>query len=146
MLSEIPQVLLDYIDGLKRHDVDGIAETVSDDVAFITPTRRITKEPFLQMLRAIYTGFPDWHYRHDPPELRGDSVAVRWHQRGTHTGTFDMPGMAPIMATGRMVQIPAQYFAYRVRDGKIIEICPEPIPGGAPGGILSQIGVSSPPL
>ena len=146
MLKSIPPVNFTYIDGLKRHDVAGIAETVSDDMAFITATRTLTKDQFLQMLRALYAGFPDWCYRHDPPELRGATVVVRWYQEGTHTGTFAMPGIAPISATGRKVEIPAQSFVYTVRDERIIEIHPESVPGGAPGGILEQIGVSSPPL
>ena len=146
MSKEISPVIFSYIDGLKRHDVAGIAETVSDGLAFITATRRLPRDQFLQMLRALYAGFPDWHYRHDPPELRGTTVVVRWQQGGTHTGTFAMPGIVPIPATGRTVQIPPQDFVYTIRDGRIIEICPEPIPGGAPGGILEQIGVISPSL
>ena len=146
MVAAIPAVIWTYIEGLIRHDVARISETVSDDLAFVTATTRLTKDQFLQMLRAIYTGFPDWQYDHDPPELRGTTVAVRWQQGGTHTGTFTLPGMAPVAATGRTVKIPAQYFFYSVRGGRIVEIRPEAIPEGAPRGILEQIGVSSPPL
>ena len=49
--------------------------------------------------------------------------------------------MAPVLATGRTVKIPPQYFVYTVGNGRIIEIRPEAIPGGAPAGILEQIGV-----
>ena len=93
MVAAIPAVIWTYIEGLIRHDVARISETVSDDLAFVTATTRLTKDQFLQMLRAIYTGFPDWQYDHDPPELRGTTVAVRWQQGGTHTGTFTLPGM-----------------------------------------------------
>jgi hypothetical protein len=44
------------------------------------------------------------------------------------------------------VQIPAHYFFYRVEGEQIVEIRPEPIPGGAPRGILEQIGIEAPPL
>ena len=133
MVAAIPAVIWTYIEGLIRHDVARISETVSDDLAFVTATTRLTKDQFLQMLRAIYTGFPDWQYDHDPPELRGTTVAVRWQQGGTHTGTFTLPGMAPFAATGRTVKIPAQYFFYIVRGGRIVEIRPEAIPEGRPG-------------
>jgi hypothetical protein len=141
----IPPVIWTYIEGLRRHDVVGIAETITVDLAFVTPSRRLTRDEFLQMLRALYTGFPDWHYDHSPPEERDGAVAVRWQQGGTHTGIFAMPGMAPVPATGKTVRIPAQYFLYVVREGKIAEIRPEAIPGGAPGGILEQIGLTAPP-
>lgn len=145
-MNGIPAVLEAYIAGLEAHDVDRIAATVSDDLAFITPARTLDKPQFLAMLRALYAGFPDWHYDHDEPERRGDVIAVKWRQGGTHTGTFAWPGLEPVPATGRMVAIPEHFFFYRVRDGLLVEIRPEPIPGGAPRGILEQIGVETPPL
>jgi hypothetical protein len=98
------------------------------------------------MLRALYAGFPDWHYGHDEPEWREDVIGVKWRQGGTHTGTFALPGLAPVPATGKHVTIPEHHFFYRVRGEKIVEIRPEPVPGGAPRGILEQIGVERPPL
>ena len=145
-MDEVPDVMDDYIEGLKAHDVERIAGTVADDLAFVTPTTALDKEQFLQMLRALYAGFPDWHYEHNRPECRGDVIAVRWRQGGTHTGTFDLPGLAPVPATGRVVKIPEHYFFYQVRGNRIVEIRPEPVPGGAPRGILEQIGVPVPPL
>ena len=57
-----------------------------------------------------------------------------------------MPGLDPIESTGPTVSIPAQYFFYRVTNEEIVEIRPDPIPGGAPRGILEQIGIETPPL
>lgn len=145
-MNETPVVLDSYMEGLKTHDVDRIAGTVADELAFVTATATLTKEQFLQMLRALYTGFPDWHYDHDEPEVRGDVIAVKWRQGGTHTGTFALPGLPPVPATNRKVQIPEHHFFYRIRGDKIIEIRPEQVPGGAPRGILEQIGVRMPPL
>jgi predicted ester cyclase len=145
-MREIPAVLHTYMAGLQAHDVDTIARTVADDLAFVTSTRTLDKDQFLQMLRALYAGFPDWHYDHDEPEWREDGIAVRWRQGGTHTSTFALPGLAPIAATGKRVTIPEHYFFYRVRGERIVEIRPEPVPGGAPRGILEQIGVELPPL
>src|SRR5262249_53476735 len=135
-MNEIPAVLHTYIAGLQAHDVDTIAGTVSDHLAFVTPARTLDKAQFLQMLRALYTGFPDRHYAHDPPEWREDVIAVQWRQGGPHTDTFALPGLAPVAATGKRVTIPEHCFFYRVRGEKIVEIRPEPVPGGAPRGIL----------
>jgi predicted ester cyclase len=143
-MTAIPTVLESYIEGLKAHDVDRIAATVSDDLAFVTPARTLDKRQFLAMLRALYAGFPDWHYDHDEPERRGDVIAVKWRQGGTHTGTFAWPGLEPVPATGRAVRIPEHFFFYRVRGDVLVEIRPEPVPGGAPLGILEQIGGERP--
>ena len=50
--------------------------------------------------------------------------------------------LEPGAATGRAVTIAEQYFFYKTRDDQIVEIRPDPVPGGAPGGILEQIGVA----
>ena len=145
-MQAVPPVIEAYIDGLKTHDLSRIADTVSPDLAFITPVVTLDKQQFLAMLRALYHAFPNWHYEHDPPQVTGDTIAIRWRQGGSHTGELSLPGFEPIPATGKTVKIPEQHFYYRVRDGKIIQIKPDPIPGGAPGGILKQIGVSAAPL
>jgi hypothetical protein len=143
----IPPVIGCYIEGLRTHDVDRIAGTVADDLAFVTPARTMSKPQFLAFLRALYAGFPDWRYDHDPPRLLADdAIAVRWRQGGTHTETLALPGFDAVPATGRTVAISAHDFFYRVAGDLIVEIRPERVPGGAPRGIFEQIGVALPPL
>jgi predicted ester cyclase len=144
-VNEIPSILRAYIAGLKAHDLPAIAETVADDLAFVTPAKCLNKEQFLRMLNALYAGFPDWHYDHDRPERREEHFAVKWRQSGTHTGELRLPGFPPVPATFRKVLIPEQYFFYRIEGGKIIQIRPDPIPGGAPQGIFEQIGLQQLP-
>ena len=132
-MNELPTPLRSYIDGLKTHDVDKIGQAVAEDLAFVTATRTLTKQQFLALLRAIYAGFPDWHYEHDAPEFRQEMIAVKFRQGGRHTGTFVLPGLNnPLEATGRQVVIPEHYFFYKLRGEHIVEIRPEPVPGGAP--------------
>src|SRR5262245_49906531 len=145
-MTAIPPVLLAYIDGLKTHDVAKIADTVSDDLEFVSANRTLSKPQFLKMLTALYTGFPDWSYDYDTVERHGDLYAVKWRQGGTHTGVFAMPGLDPVAPTGRRVRIPEHYFFYRVAGDRIVMIRPEVVAGGAPRGILEQIGVPVPPL
>ena len=147
MSKAIPQALLTYVDGLRTHDIQKIAGTAAEDLKFISATRILDKQQALKMLTALYTGFPDWNYAHDGIEDRGQgNYAIKWRQGGTHTAEWAMPGMDPIPPTGRKVTIPEHYFYYRVSGDKLTIIFPEPIRGGAPRGILEQIGVSLPPL
>ncbi len=139
-----PDVLRRYMAALAAHDVATIASTVADDVVFVSANSELDKPKFLAMLRALYAGFPDWSYEHDPPEVRDDgSIAVRWRQGGTHTGLLAIPGLAEVAATGKRVRIPPQHFFYKVTGRQIVEIRPEPIRGGAPWGILEQIGAAN---
>lgn len=102
-MAAIPKVIQDYVDGLKQHDVAKIGATVADDLCFVTTRKTMNKREFLTFIAALYSGFPDWHYDHEPIESRSDG-------------------------------------------DKIIEIRPDPIPGGAPRGIFEQIGVTLLPL
>jgi len=145
-MADWPDALVRYVEGLKTHDLAKIECAVAPDVRFVSPARTLRRDEFLAMLRALYAGFPDWTYDHDPPEVRGEVIAIRWRQGGTHTGTLALPGLDPIQPTGKKVRIPEQYFFYKVRENAIVEIRPDPIPGGAPGGILEQIGMTRPPL
>lgn len=147
MNRPIPHVLTEYVSGLVSHDIGKIATTVSEDLLFISATRILRKAQFLDMLNALYSGFPDWLYEYDAVEDRGQgNYAIQWRQSGTHTGTWSMPGMDPIATTGKQVTIPPQYFFYRVANEQVVLIFPEPVIGGAPRGIIEQICEDVPPL
>lgn len=137
----IPPVLARYIAGLMAHDVAQISTTLADDVAFVTPERAFAKPELIAFLSALYAAFPDWHYDQDEPESRGDGhYAVRWRQGGTHTEALRLSEKPEVPATGKSVRVPEQFFFYTVAGDRIVEIRPDPIPGGAPWGIMEQIG------
>ncbi len=145
--KQAPASLLSYMEGLRTHDVARIASTFAADLRFVTPVRSMTATETLAFLTALYAGFPDWHYDNDPPRALPDgSWAVRWRQGGTHTATLALPGFAEVAATHRAVRIPEHDFFYRVKEDRLVEIRPDPVPGGAPRGIFEQIGVALPPL
>ena len=147
MSEPIPAALVDYMRGLAEHDIPLIGSTFSDGVQFVTPAKTMVKHEILEFLSALYRGFPDWSYDHDPPSFCDDgSIAVRWRQGGTHTATLEFPGFDAVSATGKTVKIPEHDFHYRVHDNQLTEIRPDPVPGGAPRGIFEQIGVQLPPL
>ena len=145
-MNEIPPALQTYITGLKAHDVDLIG-SFADDIVFVTPAKTMERDEILAFLTALYRGFPDWSYDHDPPVIRDDGmIGVLWRQGGTHTATLEFPGFDAYPATGCPVTIPEHYFHYRVDEAGLHEIRPDPVPGGAPRGIFEQIGVEVPPL
>ena len=144
---QIPGALSTYVRGLETHDVSLIASSFADGVRFVTPVRTMAREEILAFLTALYGGFPDWAYDHDPPEHRGgNSYAVLWRQGGTHMGALALPGFPAVAPTGRKVVIPPHHFFYEVTTEGLSEIRPDPVPGGAPRGIFEQIGVALPPL
>ncbi|MGI9436874.1 MAG: nuclear transport factor 2 family protein [Geminicoccaceae bacterium] len=146
-MKTVPTPLTRYMQGLRAHDIDLIGSTFSDETRFVTPVRTMQKAEILAFLQALYTGFPNWSYENDAPELAGGSCwRVNWLQGGTHTEALALPGFPAVPATGRKVQIPKHFFYYEVTSDVLLEIRPDPILGGAPRGIFEQIGVKIPPL
>lgn len=146
-MPELPPALDLYVAGLQSHDLEKIAHSFAGEIVFVTPARTMKREEILAFLGALYRGFPDWHYDHDPPVFREDGrIGIKWRQGGTHTASLEFPGFPAYPATGRSVVIPEHYFHYRVGENGLTEIRPEPVPGGAPRGIFEQIGVEWPPL
>ncbi len=146
-MADPPPALALYMDGLQTHDLAKIAASFADEIVFITPSRTMARAEILAFLTALYRGFPDWHYDHDPPITREDGmIGVKWRQGGTHTETLEFPGFDACAATGTSVTIPEHYFYYRVSQRGLTEIRPDPVPGGAPRGIFQQIGVALPPF
>lgn len=142
-----PPALAAYLGGLKARNVTAIGASLAEEVQFVTPVRTMYKPEVLGFLSALYAGFPDWSYERDEPQRLPDGAyAVRWRQGGVHTGILALPESEPVPPTGRRVVIPEQRFLYRVGPRGLIEIRPDPIPGGAPGGIFEQIGLERPPL
>lgn len=147
MSEPIPDALAIYMRGLAQHDIALIGSTFADDIRFVTPTKTMVRHEILEFLSALYRGFPNWSYDHDPPLFCDDgSIAVRWRQGGTHTAPLAFTGFDTVSATGKTVTIPEHDFHYRLRENKLTEIRPDPIPGGAPRGIFEQIGAKLPPL
>lgn len=146
-MNTVPASLLTYMDGLREHDIEKIGSTFADDIRFVTPVRQMDKDQTLAFLAALYRGFPDWHYDNDPPAMQADgSWGVNWRQGGTHTCALALPGFPSVEPTDKTVTIPEHFFFYRVHDDRLVQIRPDPVPGGAPRGIFEQIGVALPPL
>ena len=146
-MTDIPSALTEYMEGLRTHNIARIGASLSSVVKFVTPVRSMGKAQTLGFLSALYAGFPDWHYDKDPPETPEPGVwQVKWRQGGRHTAALVLPGFPAVPATGREVTIPEHYFYYGVKDNMMVEIRPDPVPGGAPRGIFEQIGVTLPPL
>jgi hypothetical protein len=144
-MRHVPPVLLRYIERLKAHDVDLVADTVADDLVFISATARWTSR---SSWRCCARCTPASRLALRPRSGGRERRRIRGEMApgGTHNGTWTLAGMDPIAPTGKRVQIPEHYFFYKVRGDRIVEIRPEPIRGGAPRGILEQIGVALPPL
>ena len=135
-----------YTDAINAHDADALAALYAEGAGLQEPAGEfLGREAVIQYWQRFFEAFPDLNGRDVFKAENGDTAINEWTFSGTNSGPMETPE-GTIPATGKRVTIPEHYFFYRVCGEKIVEIRPEPVPGGAPRGILEQIGVELPPL
>jgi hypothetical protein len=70
------RAVVDYMEGLRTHDIAKIGRSFAKNLRFVTPVRSIDARHTLLFLTSLYTGFPDWHYENDPPALQPTAHGV----------------------------------------------------------------------
>lgn len=86
---------------------------------------KIRKKDALRMHKPRKRAMPDFRFNERVLEESADRVKFQVNLSGTHTGVIDyqgiLRGVPVIQPTGKKVALPAEYFTYFVRDGKIVK-------------------------
>lgn len=85
----------------------------------------VGREGMRKVFEALFTAFPDFHYRIEEATADGDRVVLKVTMTGTHRGEPTLPeifnGMLKgVAATGKRVTV-LQFHSFRIRDGMITE-------------------------
>ena len=103
----------DWLDACNRHDLEAVAAFLAPDVR--RAGAATGAEAWLDEIRELLTGFPDYRWKRIAVVAEGDRVAVHLRTRGTHRGAY-----RGVRATGRHVGV-AAFAILRVRDGRVTE-------------------------
>lgn len=132
---------------IEKKDFTKADKLMSDrmEVNGVSP-RPLSKKEFLNVHRALSSGMPDFKFHHKIFEEEGNRIGIKVRITGTHTKemTAPIPGIKNIPATGKAVSMPEEEAYLTVKDGKIIRMELEKVPGGGLPGILKQIGAKIP--
>jgi hypothetical protein len=104
------------------------------------------KIPFadaLAMHKARKQAFPDFTFNEKIEPAVGNAVRVAVFLKGTHTGFLDYPikEVPKLAATGRSIDLPAEYFTYFFENDRITAIYGELPEGHGPPALKKQLGV-----
>jgi hypothetical protein len=104
------------------------------------------KIPFadaLAMHKARKRAFPDFTFNEQVAEPVGNSVKVSIFLKGTHTGFLDYPikEVPKLEATGKPIDLPAEYFTYFFENDRITRVYGEIPEGHGPPALKKQLGV-----
>jgi predicted ester cyclase len=102
-----------YLARCNEHRFDSLGDFVSDQVAGSGAVDGLAG--YIDRLRSVSTGFPDYHWDLQELIVEQDTIAARLIGQGTHTGPF-----GGVAATGRRIST-QELVIYRVTDGKIAQ-------------------------
>jgi predicted ester cyclase len=104
----------------------------------------IKKENALDMHRARKEAFPDFKFNEVIMDTSDNQVKIAVYLTGTHTGLLDYPksiGVPKTEATGKKINLPAEYFIYSVENDKIVHTFGEIPDGHGPVALMKQLGI-----
>lgn len=112
-----------YDEGINRHDADAAAAFYV--VGARNHGRQVGRAGMKAVFEALFSTFPDFHYRIEESTAEGDRVVCKVTMSGTHLGQPTLPeafsgmlkGVAP---TGKPVRV-LQFHSFRVSGGEILE-------------------------
>ena len=134
------QTFARYTEALDHGDLTAMEALIDDDFRLEgAGLDGIGKREFLGAMKAQLDAFRDCS--ENPSDLRevGEVVHFVAHVRGTQTGTLGLPGIAPVLATGRRIELPPEPAWLRVKNSRLLVYHVDPVPGGGVHGILSQL-------
>jgi predicted ester cyclase len=112
-----------YEEGINRHDAAAAAALYADDAK--NHGRTVGRAGMQKVFEALFSVFPDFHYRIEEATATGDRVVCKVMMTGTHRGQPTLPevfsgmlkGVAP---TGKRVEV-LHFHSFGIRGGQIAE-------------------------
>jgi predicted ester cyclase len=112
-----------YEEGINRQDAAAAAAFYTTDAK--NHGRTVGREGMRKVFEALFTTFPDFHYRIEESTAEGDRIVCKVTMTGTHLGQPTLPeifnGMLRgIPPTGKRITV-LNYHSFRIKDGLISE-------------------------
>lgn len=129
----------------EQADESTLSPLVSDSFVLTGPTPQpLGKADFLGLMHVLHEAMPDFAFNTTGYEEQGETVIVRSHITGTHTGTLSLLGMPSLPATGKKVSLPEEVQTYTIKDGVLQSLVTDSRPDAGIPGMLMQLGVPLP--
>jgi predicted ester cyclase len=129
----------------EANDADTLSPLVAEDFVMTGPTPQpLGKADFIGFMHILLAALPDFAFNVSRFEENGDTVIAYSHITGTHKGTLALPGLPPILATGKTIALPEEVQTYTVKNGKLQSLVTDSRPDAGVAGMLAQLGVALP--
>lgn len=132
----------------ENNDPEALATCLADDFFCVGQMpQRLDKRQFVDYMKAMMRAFPDWKFNHNIVNTQDNEfVEVNVHITGTNTGEIIIPGLPPILPTGKAIALPQQDWEYDVRGDQIVFLTTNVFNGSSIGlaAILEALGMELP--
>jgi len=137
-------VIKEYLNSIQENDF-------SNAESLVTNTFRmegwepdsITSREYLNMMRCIVKGIPDYKFNYQNFNEKGNTVNFTINVTGTHTREIPsiISGVDSVPATNKKIKLPQQTVWVTIKDNKIDTVRFELVEGGGLLGLFKQLGV-----
>ena len=112
-----------YAEGINRQDARAAAAFYSTDAK--NHGHAVGREGMQAVFEALFSAFPDFHYRIDEATAEGDRIVCKVTMTGTHLGQPSRPAafgglLAGVAPTKKKVEV-LQFHSFRIRGDEISE-------------------------
>lgn len=136
-------VVHDLMSGLDTGDLDKVSSLISDDFRFYLPLPYpIEKLHIMGFLGTFKKAFPDWSYNFSNASVETGHVRGTVKPGGTHSNDGSLPGMPPVLATGKVITLPEIPVDFTVKNNKISELKIDQMPGGNFSNLMENLGIN----
>jgi hypothetical protein len=143
------EIVKTVITALQSGDFSEAANYMTSDFQLVGwMSQPLTEGQFLALQAELDAAIPDFSYHLSDLHGHADAVEGLIQITGTHTRTLALPqlGIPPTPETGQQIVLPQVPVTFLLKDGKIMEMRVQPVPGGGMEGLLQQLNdVSIPP-
>ncbi|MDR3609114.1 MAG: ester cyclase [Ignavibacteriaceae bacterium] len=144
---ENTKIVEELFQSIEKNDFTRAESLLSKDfkITGIGPEGLGAKE-FLGVHKAFNKGMPDFKFNYKIGSESQNIVEAKVKLTGTHTKEMPgpIPGIHTIPATNKSLRMPEEKVKVTLKDGKIVNLYVENVPGGGVPGILKQLGVEIP--
>lgn len=144
------EIIKNTLSSIEEGNFAKAKENISNDFKFSGAVPNpVGVDEWLNLHRALNKAFPDLNFNlKNVKEVNSNSVKGTVSLSGTQKNELNVniPGMKPIAATGKKIQLPEEPVEFTFENGKLTKLKVTPVAGGGVMGIYKQLGAEVPEM
>jgi hypothetical protein len=131
--------------GLEAGNYDQVSAIFSDDFRLNLKTPfQVGRMEILGFLGVFKNALPDLAFNFSNAREEEGKVKGTVQPSGTHSKDVILPGMPPIPATGKVINLPPFAVEFTIKDNQVSEMKIDEVQGGSFATLMQKLGLNFP--